>query len=152
MNLNWNKASMVLSTQRSKLDAAISQLLRVLLPLLTINGSDCRHDHRSYLTSPTQQVQIASKLKQPVPRNHTSNMLPSVSDSTSSLACSYIVSRLLFINAGMQCCVATGLSTVVSCSDLTGFSSDYFQDEVGLFSPKLSVAMVHFANLQDFTC
>ena len=34
------------------------------------------------------------------------------------------------MNAGMHCRVATGFSTVVSCSDFTGFSSYYFQRKV----------------------
>ena len=42
---------------------------------------------------------------------------------------------------GMQCQVATGFFIVVSCSDFTGFSSDYFQRKVGLFSTKLSVTV-----------
>ena len=45
------------------------------------------------------------------------------------------------MNAGMQCRVVTGFSSSVSCSDFTGFSSDYFQCEVGSFQTKLSVAI-----------
>ena len=45
------------------------------------------------------------------------------------------------MNAGTQCRVATGFSTIVSCSDFTGFSSDYFQHKIGSFQTKLSVAV-----------
>ena len=45
------------------------------------------------------------------------------------------------MNAGTQCRVATGFPTIVSCSDFTGFSSDYFQCKVGSFQTKLSVAV-----------
>ena len=38
----------------------------------------------------------------------------------------YVVSHLIFVNAGMQRQVATCFSTVVSCSDLNGFSSDEY--------------------------
>ena len=48
----------------------------------------------------------------------------------------YVVSHLIFTNAGMYCRVATGFSTVVSCSDFTGFFSDYFQRKVGSFQTK----------------
>ena len=40
---------------------------------------------------------------------------------------------------GMQCQVATGFSTVVSCSDFAGFSSDYFQRKVGSFFNQVTI-------------
>ena len=49
---------------------------------------------------------------------------------------------------GMQRQVATDLSTIVPCSDFTGFSSDYFQHKVGLyFQPSYK----HF-NWMTVTC
>ena len=76
----WHSVlSQYVTFQRSKLQAVVGQIPRVLLQWPTVRS----------LASPTQLAWIASsrhEARQTVPRNYTSNTLPSISDNASSIA------------------------------------------------------------------
>ena len=69
--------------------------------------------------------------------------VPFVSDRASLVACS-VYHFMPPSHKRCSVCTWQAMSSsyhVVSCSDFTGFSSDYFQCKVGLFSTKLSITI-----------